>query len=151
MKIFVAVLLLISSFSPLYGNTIFYLTKIPNLEIYDLNSSNNIKYLTAKKAFRVGFRENNVQCDKTDKNNIKKKFDLIKKNFDIYDKNFLKKINLKYVVLCEDLIVAEIKTAGVPNHKVKTLIVDINFDKRYFQRSINNEIIHMIDYRNKDL
>ena len=45
MKIFVAVLLLISSFSPLYGNTIFYLTKIPNLEIYDLNSSNNIKYL----------------------------------------------------------------------------------------------------------
>ena len=81
MKIFVAVLLLISSFSPLYANTIFYLTKIPNLEIYDLNSSNNIKYLTAEKAFRVGFRENNVQCDKTDKNNIKKKFDLIKKKF----------------------------------------------------------------------
>ena len=75
MKIFVAVLLLISSFSPLYANTIFYLTKIPNLEIYDLNSSNNIKYLTAEKAFRVGFRENNVQCDKTDKNNIKKFID----------------------------------------------------------------------------
>ena len=67
MKIFVAVLLLISSFSPLYANTIFYLTKIPNLEIYDLNSSNNIKYLTAEKAFRVGFRENNVQCDNVNK------------------------------------------------------------------------------------
>ena len=90
MKIFVAVLLLISSFSPLYANTIFYLTKIPNLEIYDLNSSNNIKYLTAEKAFRVGFRENNVQCDKTDKNNIKKKFDLIKKILIYMIKIFLK-------------------------------------------------------------
>ena len=37
------------------------------------------------------------------------------------------------LLLCEDLKVAEIKTAGVPNHKVKTLIVDINFDKRYFE------------------
>jgi len=151
MKIFVAVLILINSFSPVYANTIFYLTKIPNLEIYDLSSSNNIKYLTAEKTFRVGFRENNVQCDKTDKNNIKRKFDLIKKNFDIYDKNFLKKINLKYVVLCENLKVAEIKTAGVPNHKVKTLIMDINFDKRYFERSIHHEIFHMIDDSYKDL
>ena len=151
MKIFVVVLILINFFSSVYANTIFYLTKIPNLEIYDLNSSNNIKYLTAKKAFRVGFRENNVQCDKTDKNNIKKKFDLIKKNFDIYDKNFLKKINLKYVVLCEDLKVAEIKTAGVPNHKVKTLIMDINFDQRYFQRSIHHELFHMIEDSHKDL
>ena len=145
MKIFVVVLILINFFSSVYANTIFYLTKIPNLEIYDLSSSNNIKYLTAEKAFRVGFRENNVQCDNADKNNIKKKFDLIKKNFDKYDKNFLKKINLKYVVLCENLKVAEIKTAGVPNHKVKTLIMDINFDKRYFERSIHHEIFHMID------
>ena len=73
MKIFVVVLILINFFSSVYANTIFYLTKIPNLEIYDLNSSNNIKYLTAEKAFRVGFRENNVQCDKTNENNIKKK------------------------------------------------------------------------------
>ena len=151
MKIFVVVLILINFFSSVYANTIFYLTKIPNLEIYDLSSSNNIKYLTAEKTFRVGFRENNVQCDNADKNNIKKKFNLIKRNFDKYDKDFLKKINLKYVVLCENLKVAEIKTAGVPNHKVKTLIMDINFDKRYFERSIHHEIFHMIDDSYKDL
>ena len=151
MKIFVIIFILINYFSSVYANTIFYLTKIPNLEIYDLSSSNNIKYLTAEKTFRIGFRENNVQCDNADKNNIKKKFDLIKKNFDKYDKNFLKKINLKYVVLCENLKVAEIKTAGVPNHKVKTLIMDINFDKRYFERSIHHEIFHMIDDSYKDL
>ena len=145
MKIFVIIFILINYFSSVYANTIFYLTKIPNLEIYDLSSSNNIKYLTAEKTFRIGFRENNVQCDNADKNNIKKKFDLIKKNFDKYDKNFLKKINLKYVVLCENLKVAEIKTAGVPNHKVKTLIMDINFDKRYFERSIHHEIFHIIN------
>ena len=151
MKIFVAVLLLISSFSPLYANTIFYLTKIPNLEIYNLNSSNNIKYLTAEKAFRVGFRENNVQCDKTTENSIKKKFDLIKKNFNKYDKKFLEKINLKYVVLCENLKVAEIKTAGVPNHELKTLIVDIKFDERYFERSMHHELFHMIEASYKNL
>ena len=151
MKIFIVVLILINFFSPVFANTIFYLTKIPNLEIYDLNSSNNIKYLTAEKTFRVGFRENNVQCDNADKNNIKKKFDLIKKNFDKYDKNFLKKINLKYVVLCENLKVAKIKTAGVPNYKVKTLIMDINFDQRYFERSIHHELFHMIDDSYKDL
>ena len=151
MKIFVVVLILINFFSSVYANTIFYLTKIPNLEIYDLSSSNNIKYLTAEKTFRVGFRENNVQCDNADKNNFKKKFNLIKRNFDKYDKDFLKKINLKYVVLCENLKVAEIKTAGVPNHKVKTLIMDINFDKRYFERSIHHEIFHMIDDSYKDL
>ena len=54
-------------------------------------------------------------------------------------------------MLCEDLKVAEIKTAGVPNHKVKTLIVDINFDKRYFERSIHHEIFHMIDDSYKEL
>ena len=151
MKIFIVVLILINFFSPVFANTIFYLTKIPNLEIYNLNSTNGIKYLNAKKSFTVGFRENNVQCDKTNENNIKKKFDLIKKNFDKYDKNFLKKINLKYVVLCENLKVAEIKTAGVPNYKVKTLIMDINFDQRYFERSIHHELFHMIDDSYKDL
>ena len=145
MKIFFVALILINFFSSVYANTIFYLTKIPNLEIYDLSSSNNIKYLAAEKTFRVGFRENNVQCDNADKNNIEKKFDLIKKNFDKYEKNFLKKINLKYVVICKNLKVSNINTAGVPNHNVKTLIIDIGFDETYFERSIHHELFHMVD------
>ena len=151
MRLFIITFLFFKIFSPVYANTIYYLTKIPNLEIYDLTASNGIKYLKAEKSFRVGFRENNVQCDKTTENSIKKKFDLIKKNFNKYDKKFLEKINLKYVVLCENLKVAEIKTAGVPNHKVKTLIMDINFDQRYFQRSIHHELFHMINDSYKGL
>ena len=151
MRLFIIIFLFFKIFSPVNANTIYYLTKIPNLEIYDLTSPNGIKYLKAKKSFKVGFRENNVKCDETNEKNIKKKFNIIRKNFDKYDKNFLKKINLKYVVLCENLKVAEIKTAGVPNHKVKTLIMDINFDQRYFQRSIHHELFHMINDSYKDL
>ena len=75
MRLFLITFLFLKIFSPVYANTIYYLTKIPNLEIYDLTASNGIKYLKAEKSFRVGFRENNVQCDKTSKNSIKKKFD----------------------------------------------------------------------------
>ena len=151
MRLFIITFLFFKIFSPVYANTIYYLTKIPNLEIYDLTASNGIKYLKAEKSFRVGFRENNVQCDKTTENSIKKKFDLIKKNFNKYDKKFLEKINLKYVVLCENLKVAEIKTAGVPNHELKTLIVDIKFDERYFERSMHHELFHMIEASYKNL
>ena len=62
-----------------------------------------------------------------------------------YEKNFLEKINLKYVVLCENLKVSDIRTAGMPNHKVKTLIIDIKSDPRYFERSIHHELFHMAD------
>ena len=130
MRLFLFAFLFFKTFSPVYANTIYYLTKIPNLGIHDLTASNGIKFLKAEKYFKVGFRENNVQCNNVNEKNIKNKFDIIKKNFNKYDKNFLKKINLRYVVLCENLKVAEIKTAGVPNHEMKTLIMDIKFDKR---------------------
>jgi len=151
MRLFLITFLFLKIFSPAYANTIYYLTKIPNLEIYDLTASNGIKYLKAEKSFRVGFRENNVQCDKTSKNSIKKKFDIIKKNFNKYDKNFLEKINLKYVVLCENLKVAKIKTAGVPNHDMKTLIIDIKFDEKYFERSMHHELFHIVEESHKNL
>ena len=48
-------------------------------------------------------------------------------------------------MLCENLKVSDIKTAGVPNYKVKTLIIDINSDPRYFERSIHHELFHMAD------
>ena len=66
-------------------------------------------------------------------------------NLEKYEKDFLEKINLKYVVLCENLRVSDIKTAGVPNYKVKTLIIDIKSDPRYFERSIHHELFHMAD------
>ena len=145
MRLFLIIFLFFKFFSPAYANTIFYLTKIPNLIVHDLSSSNGIKYLKAEKPFKVGIVKNNVQCNVANDADIKNKFKIIKKNLELYKKDFLEKINLKYIVLCENLKVSDIKTAGIPNHKVKTLIIDIKSDPRYFERSIHHELFHMAD------
>ena len=145
MKLIITILLFINIYSTAYSNTIYYLTKIPNLKVHDLKSSNGIKYLKAEKSFKVGIVENNVQCDVASDKDIRDKFNIIKRNFDRYEKGFLEKINLRYVVLCQNLRVSNIKTAGVPNHNVKTLIVDIKSDERFFERSLHHELFHMVD------
>ena len=127
------------------ANTIFYLTKIPNLKVYELKTTNGIKYLTPEKPFKVGIVQNNVQCGVASDEEVKESFPIIKANFDKYEKNFLNKVNLKYVVICKNLKVSDINTAGVPNHSVKTLIIDIGFDKKYFERSMHHELFHMVD------
>ena len=145
MKLIIFTLLFFNIYTSSYSNTIFYLTKIPNLKIHDLTSQNGIKYLKAEKSFKVGIVENNVQCDVASDKDIRDKFNIIKRNFDRYEKGFLEKINLRYVVLCQNLRVSNIKTAGVPNHNVKTLIVDIKSDERFFERSLHHELFHMVD------
>ena len=145
MKSIIFIILLFINNNLFANNTIYYLTRIPHLEIHNIKSKNGIKYLKASKSFRVGIVENNVQCNKTSENYIENKFKVIKKNLDKYEKDFLEKINLRYVVLCEDLKVSDIITAGVPNHKVKTLIINIKSDPRYFERSIHHELFHMLD------
>ena len=145
MKLIIITLVFINICSSLQANTIYYLTKIPNLKVHDIGSINGIKYLKAEKSFKVGIVENNVQCDAATEKDIKNKFEVVKKNFDRYEKKFLKKINLRYVVFCKNLRVSNIKTAGVPNHNVKTLIVDVKSDERYFERSLHHELFHMIE------
>jgi len=68
-----------------------------------------------------------------------------------YSSTFLSKINLKYIVLCENLTVSQINTAGVPNPKTKTLIIDIKFNEKYFERVLHHEIFHMIDETHKEI
>ena len=126
LKITVLILILIS---PGNANTISYLIKIPNLEIYNSNSSNELKYLKAIKAFQVGVRDNNVLCSKPNNKSIDEKFKIIKKNLDRYSVDFLDKINLKYIVLCEDLYVSDIPAAGIPNYKMRTIIINTKFNK----------------------
>ena len=63
MRILFITILGLCIFSNLKANTIFYLTKIPNLKIYELKATNGIKYLAAEKPFKVGIVRNNVQCD----------------------------------------------------------------------------------------
>ena len=145
MKKLIIMFLFVNFLTFAHSNTIYYLTKIPNLIIHDLTSQNGIKYLKPEKSFKVGIVENNVECGVAPEKVINDNFRTIKKNFNNYKKDFLEKINLRYVVLCKDLTVSSIKTAGVPNYKVKTLIVNLNFDKRYFERSLHHELFHMID------
>ena len=137
------ILLLLLQTNSLNANEINYLLNIPNLEIYKLNNANGIKYLNAKKNFRIGVK-NNITCNKASKKSLNKKFPLIKKNLEIYKPEFLKKINLRFIVLCENLFVSEINTAGIPDHEKRTLILDLNFNEIYFERVIHHEIFHII-------
>ena len=143
------ILLLTLQINSLKADEIFNLLKIPNLDVYKLNNSNGLKYLSAKKDFSIGYK-NNIRCNKANKKNLDDKFNLIEKNLSIYEKDFLNKINLRFVVLCENLYISEINTAGIPDHKKRTLILDINFNEKYFERVIHHEVFHMINdsYKN---
>ena len=105
----------------------------------------------ANKPFQVGIRNNNVTCFNSSRKTIDQNFELIEKNLNKYNSKFLKKINLKYVVLCENLSVSGISSAGVPNYKMRTLILNIKFNKKYFERVIHHEIFHLINDSYKNL
>ena len=125
------------------ADEIYNLLKIPNLEIYKLKNNNNIRYLSAKGNFKIGINKN-ITCEEVNINNLNTKFPLIEENLNRYNSNFLNKIKLKYVVFCENLFISEINTGGIPDIKNRTLILDINFNKKYFERMIHHEIFHMI-------
>jgi len=150
MKFFIIIFILIL-ISPANANTILYLIKIPNLEIYSNKSDNGLKYLKATKPFEIGIRNNNVLCFNSSEKQLEKKFIIIENNLNRYSSDFLDNINLKYIVLCERLSVAEIQAAGVPNNKVKTLIVNITFNEEYFERVLHHEVFHMINEAHKHL
>ena len=150
MKFLNIILSILIFISPANANTIFYLIKIPNLEIHHSKSMNGLKYLKATKPFNVGIRDNNVSCFNSSEEDIKQKMHLIEKNLNRYSSVFLNKINLKYIVLCENLTVSQINTAGVPNPKTKTLIIDIKFNEEHFERVLHHEIFHMIDESYKE-
>ena len=151
MKFLKVILLIFILISQANANTIYNLIKIPNLEIYNNKSINGIKYLRANKPFQVGVRNNNVTCFNSNIQTIDEKFKLIEKNFNKYNSDFLEKINLKYVVLCENLSVSEIDAGGIPNHQMKTLIINIKFEKDHFQRILHHEVFHLINESFKDL
>ena len=131
------------------ADEIYNLLKIPNLEIFKLKSKNNIRYLNTNNDFKIGV-DDNIKCKKTKKTNLDKKFPIIENNLSLYSSTFLKKIQLKYIVLCEDLFISEINTGGIPDIKKRTLILDINFNQKYFERMIHHEIFHMIQNSHKN-
>ena len=137
-------------FTQSQADTIYNLIKIPNLEIYNLNTSNKLRYLYAKQPFTIGV-DKNINCYNSEKKVLDEKYKIIKKNLDRYSQEFLKKINLKYIVLCEDLSISKINTAGIPDHIMKTLILDIKFNEKYFERVIHHEVFHIINDKFKEI
>ena len=148
MKIII-LFILIFQFSHVKADEIYNLIKIPNLEIYKLKNENNIRYLNAKGDFKIGV-DDNITCNKTNEENLNSKFSIIERNIKRYNSKFLKKIDLKYVVFCEGLFVSKINTGGIPDNKNRTLILDINFNEKYFERMIHHEIFHMIQNSYED-
>ena len=137
-------------FNSAQADTIYNLIKIPNLEIYDIKTPNKLRYLYAKQPFTIGV-DNNINCYDPEKKTLDKKYKVIQKNLSRYNQIFLKKINLKYIVLCEDLSISNINTAGIPDNVMKTLILDIKFNEKYFERVIHHEVFHIINDSYKDI
>ena len=79
------------------------------------------------------------------------RYKTIHKNLGRYSYGYLKKINLKYIVLCENLSISGINTAGIPDNVMKTLILDIDFNENYFERVIHHEVFHIINDQYKEL
>jgi hypothetical protein len=150
MNLIRAVLLLIIFISPLKANTIYNLIKIPNLEIYEINTKNKLKYFYAARPFRLGTQKN-IVCSNPNKKDLEAKYKIIHKNLDRYAYDFLKKINLKYIVMCKNLSISELYTAGIPDNVMKTLILDIKFTEDYFERVIHHEVFHVMHLQHKEI
>jgi len=141
-KILLILLVLISCAN---ADTIYNIIKIPHLEIYKSKTLNKIHYLQSKKPFQVGIMKNNITCFQTKIDLHQEKFKIIEKSFNKYPKDFLKKINLKYVVICETLSVSQIDAAGFADQKMKTIILDIKTDISLLERIIHHEVFHIIN------
>jgi hypothetical protein len=144
MNIIRIIILSLFIFTQSQADTIYNLIKIPNLEIYEINTSNKLRYLYAKQPFTIGV-DNNINCFSSEKKVLDEKYKIVQKNLNRYNQKFLKKINLKYIVLCEDLSISKINTAGIPDNVMKTLILDIKFNEKYFERVIHHEVFHIIN------
>ena len=150
MKIFKLVLISFFLITSANSNSIYNIIKIPNLEIYELKTPNKLKYFYATKPFRLGVQKN-IVCKNSNRKTYDKKYQIISKNLNRYSKEFLRKINLKYIVMCENLSISGINTAGIPDHLMKTLIIDLKFNNKYFERVIHHELFHIINDGFKDL
>ena len=61
MKLFKFILLYVFLISSVQADTIYQLIKIPNLEIYNIKTTNSLRYLYAKQPFTIGV-DNNINC-----------------------------------------------------------------------------------------
>ena len=91
----------------------------------------------------------NIVCSNPNKKDLDAKYKIIHKNLSRYSYIYLKKINLKYIVMCKNLSISELYTAGIPDNVMKTLILDIKFNENYFERVIHHEVFHVMHLQHK--
>ena len=144
MRYIILIYILFFNFSYVNADAIYNLIKIPNLEVHKVDDVNGIKYLVSKRGFVIG-DTNNIKCNGINNSDLDREFNTIQNNLRDYNSNFLRKINLKFVVLCKNLEISGINTGGIPDNKFRTLILDLTFNQNYFERMIHHEIFHMID------
>ena len=87
-------ILLIFNISLVNANEIFNLLKIPNLKVYNTNSSNGLKYLYAENNFKIGLKKN-IACDKSKRKELDEKYQIVEKNLSRYKAEFLIKNKFK--------------------------------------------------------
>ena len=83
MSIIRIIILSLFIFTQSQADTIYNLIKIPNLEIYEINTSNKLRYLYAKQPFTIGV-DNNINCFNSEKKVLDEKYELIQKNLNKY-------------------------------------------------------------------
>ena len=47
--------------------------------------------------------------------------------------------------------ISKINTAGIPDNVMKTLILDVKFNEKYFERVIHHEVFHIINDSYKEI
>jgi hypothetical protein len=93
MSIIRIIILSLFIFTQSQADTIYNLIKIPNLEIYEINTSNKLRYFYAKQPFTIGV-DNNINCFNSEKKVLDEKYEIIQKNLNRYNQKFLKKLIL---------------------------------------------------------
>ena len=101
MNLLRSILLVFILITPVYGNSIYNLIKIPNLEIYEINTKNRLKYFYAKSSFRLGVQKN-IICENSNRKDLDDKYNLIYKNLSKYPYKFLKMIFLYLFLIYDD-------------------------------------------------
>ena len=145
MKLNILILLLFFTIFQSKADQIYELIKIPNLQIYQIDKEKNLKYLTPKKDFVTNSVTNNVSCKKSNKDRVEEKYIKTKNELNVFKKRFFEKIKLRYIILCEELKVGEIKALGFANPEMKTILLNINTGNSDFERVIYHEVFHIID------
>ena len=145
MRLNILILLLFLTTFQVKADQIYELIKIPNLKIYQIDKENNLRYLTPEKDFVTNSGINNVSCKKSNNNKVQYKYKKAKNELAVYTKTFFNKVKLKYIILCEELEIGQIKAYGFANPEMKTILLNINANNNVFERVIHHEIFHIIE------